>query len=495
MRSLGVSVTHLMDWETPSNRCTASGSLQRLGQRSSSLNILPLGVLLDRFHLHNASDQRDKVYALLGVHLASTTTTNLLLPDYTDSWRDVFSAVIKYLLGPSVAVSTWDGCEQAVITGSGCPLGKVTGIESNRITIDSTHFASPRDENNSWRAWCTVATHCKDIALGDVLWQMNGADYPSVIRFCGCHFDIVAISMPISDLYMYCEQAKPKPWQSLSPQSYTYTPQLPPAPWRFPHSWQERHNALSNGSRQITVIWDWAPIAQQSSEDHVEPLSLASKTNFQPSSGLRLSNCARILDDLLEHDKLKGLIKDDMQLSDDPMVRRHFQLLDIICSQWKSYTWLKTRIEELRWSLHRLEGGLEHILQHPASSSHLLEYWKDEGCLAFDVSQIDALSRIVLQPVVPVSVPTGRHEVPQWAWEMRHKRMTCFDWADDVLPYGDKENDHRELLSALLPGYEKSSDNTETPTHEGKRWNGRYLTRLILAQKDFRPTGSRCLPK
>jgi hypothetical protein len=54
-----------------------------------SLKIRPLAELVDMFHTRQASDPRDKVYALLGISSDDPGEASLQ-PDYTISWEELF---------------------------------------------------------------------------------------------------------------------------------------------------------------------------------------------------------------------------------------------------------------------------------------------------------------------------------------------------------------------------------------------------------------------
>jgi hypothetical protein len=53
------------------------------------LDFLPLGELLELFHTRKASDQRDKVFALLGVSHTTSVLGPPLQLDYTLTWSTV----------------------------------------------------------------------------------------------------------------------------------------------------------------------------------------------------------------------------------------------------------------------------------------------------------------------------------------------------------------------------------------------------------------------
>lgn len=220
MANLGASIMHMINWETP----LINTHVPQDSPRNITLDILPLGELVEKFHLHQASDTRDKVFALLGMCESNGTSINNLQPDYSKTWATVFEELIHCLLGDNHLVLTQEENEQAVVTGQGCPLARVVVITPEEVRVKSSHFSGPRG-GNTWEASWTARTYCKAIREGDILWQMEGAPSPSLILFCEDHFDIIVVSVPLETIIV-----------SNGTQS-----------WRI--SWQEHRLAIENARR------------------------------------------------------------------------------------------------------------------------------------------------------------------------------------------------------------------------------------------------------
>ena len=62
-----------------------------------SLNIRPLGELIEMYHTREATDRLDKVYALLGMSSDNPTVAGLFA-DYNISWKQLFNKLIHFLL-------------------------------------------------------------------------------------------------------------------------------------------------------------------------------------------------------------------------------------------------------------------------------------------------------------------------------------------------------------------------------------------------------------
>jgi hypothetical protein len=104
---------------------------------SSSLDICPLGELIDRYHTHEATKRHDKVYALLGMSSDDLKDADLLL-GYEVLWEDLLQRLAKFLLGNKVSVETWPDIEIAVIKSKGRVLGKVS-LEKSGIALEDGH--------------------------------------------------------------------------------------------------------------------------------------------------------------------------------------------------------------------------------------------------------------------------------------------------------------------------------------------------------------------
>ncbi|KAK4182847.1 ankyrin repeat-containing domain protein [Podospora australis] len=75
-------------------------------RKTFSLNIIPLGTLIDMYHNRKATIRLDMIYALLGLSSDDLTTVDLRA-DYTLSWEDILSKVIQLSL-PNLTSLIWD---------------------------------------------------------------------------------------------------------------------------------------------------------------------------------------------------------------------------------------------------------------------------------------------------------------------------------------------------------------------------------------------------
>lgn len=91
------------------------------------LHIDPLMDLIDRFHTHEATDIRDKIYALWGLSTESELT-NTLRPDYSMSWKSVFENLGLYVFGKDSNLTTSESKQMLYVRSLCYYLGKVVSI-------------------------------------------------------------------------------------------------------------------------------------------------------------------------------------------------------------------------------------------------------------------------------------------------------------------------------------------------------------------------------
>ncbi|KAK3946509.1 heterokaryon incompatibility protein-domain-containing protein [Pseudoneurospora amorphoporcata] len=160
-----------------------------------SLNIRPLGELIEMYHTREAKDRRDKVYALLGMSSDNPTAAGLFA-DYKISWKQLFNKLIHFLLSELVSVvGLSDDKENAVIEGKGCILGEVSSVKRNATWEDRQDVAITwRNAPNciyvkeAWGSYWTLLTTVKSVQKGDIICLLQGASRPTILRPCdkGC---------------------------------------------------------------------------------------------------------------------------------------------------------------------------------------------------------------------------------------------------------------------------------------------------------------------
>lgn len=153
-----------------------------------SLNIHPLGELVDMYHKRKATNRLDKVYALLGMS-SDDPRTGGLLADYNLAWGELFRKLIQFLLSDQVFVDVWDDCAVAAIQGKGHICGKVSAVggddtrgDGQRITITWKKVCGESGRTGARVSQHTFPAFAQPIRPGDAVCLLQGASAPTIIR-------------------------------------------------------------------------------------------------------------------------------------------------------------------------------------------------------------------------------------------------------------------------------------------------------------------------
>ncbi|KAK3340808.1 heterokaryon incompatibility protein-domain-containing protein, partial [Neurospora tetraspora] len=252
-----------------------------------SLDIRPLGELIEMYHTRGATDRRDKVYALLGMSSDNPTAAGLFA-DYDISWKQLFNKLIHFFLSELVSVAGLsDDKENAVIEGKGCILGEVSSVKRNAIWEDRQDVAitwsnAPSDicVKEAWGFCWTLPTTVKSVQKGDVVCLLQGASRPTILRPYNDHWAVIMIAVsPAGDPQATTEDIK---WSELL-QSITV----------FPHN--------------FLLIWDWDmdPNKQQDKNNHDYFASIPehSKTGLEGclNAATRIRNVRLVLQEVKQY--------------------------------------------------------------------------------------------------------------------------------------------------------------------------------------------------
>ena len=237
----------------------------------SSLEIRSLAELVDMFHSRQASDTRDKVYAILGMSSNDPGKASLQ-PDYDISWDELFQQLIRFILGKDVIIIETSG-QRAVVKSKGCVLGQVSSVRR-----DDTQIVNIMSLWNSGGEieWILQAS-AKPIQVGDIICLLYGVSKPTIIRLCKDHFAIIIIAVT--------------PLKGSSSFGYMETSQ-----------------SITQYLRDFLLVWDWeTPLGTSPNQEEYKALTKTfsqaleySNTEFGDylDEATRLWNDIMILDDL-----------------------------------------------------------------------------------------------------------------------------------------------------------------------------------------------------
>lgn len=391
-----------------------------------SFNVLPLGDLLRLFQGHEATDKRDKIYALLGLS-SDNDVSPQLRPDYTKSWSTLFQQVIEHVLGSSPLVKTDNDTEQAVIFESGSVLGTVSLGFQDQLFVKSPVFGGLFDHMYHWRASWTLPHHCGSIKNGDLLVFFQNARRPSVIRPCGDHFDVIMISLP-------------------SPPIVTVALSPPRSDWEdFNLAWADFAQGARRSLRKFHLVWDWTD-----SSSSVNHETLLDQCDAPASESLeRRFTSARVLDDLFDLNQLRTLLVNRTPTNDSRGMEKHLILLDHTLVHWEAYVRMKHYFTTLQWCIWSLQA--------PISTDYLLDYWHYAGPISSDLYDILNTAKHGAEKAMKLGDGYFRY-----CW-------TVEKWQDELYPL---------IFPSYLPRIVLGGRESLVSPH-----NGRYLARLVVASQ------------
>lgn len=80
------------------------------------------------YRLHNATDRRDKLFALLGM-CADEFLEEERMPNYQAPWETLPGSVVRYLFGTQATVTIVTAKDMVIIRNKGTIIGQLTSVE------------------------------------------------------------------------------------------------------------------------------------------------------------------------------------------------------------------------------------------------------------------------------------------------------------------------------------------------------------------------------
>ncbi|KAL3257089.1 hypothetical protein ABHI18_007126 [Aspergillus niger] len=176
------------------------GALLRPKYEPGSRGTLTIGELVGMYCYHDATEQHDKIYALLG--LSADSTTPNLTPNYALPWNKVFKQVTN-LIFPECSVETWPGSDLAIIRGKGWALGHICSVRhvsdfgQQKVRVYLNDTARSMGYESEWDVDWELQTLAQFFSPGDIVFLLQGASKPSIIRLCKDHFRIITPAVTI----------------------------------------------------------------------------------------------------------------------------------------------------------------------------------------------------------------------------------------------------------------------------------------------------------
>jgi hypothetical protein len=337
-----------------------------------SLDICPLGELMDMYHTHKATKRHDKVYALLGMSSDDLSKASLS-PNYEVPWKQLLQRLVKFLLCEQVSVETWDDREMAVIKSKGGVIGQVSSVERNGDDRQNVHIVfknTPEHlgHNKEWNTPWTLQATAKSVQEGDLVCHLQGASKPTIIR-------------PYKDYFAIIMIAATPPEAIRTDSGCIRSPEPPQSIRDFPHdflllwNWEKSQERSRNRENYKTLLK-----AEGRVQDH-------SKTGLEDHLGTatRLWNAALILEDSEEHEEAKERLREATEGYEKALGEGHSHTLTVM--ETLALVYIKTKQweegEQLFLRVIQIKKGMQgaHDPDTLSSMASLALAYRDEGHL------------------------------------------------------------------------------------------------------------------
>jgi tetratricopeptide (TPR) repeat protein len=330
-----------------------------------SLDIRPLGELIDMYHTHEATRVHDKVYALLGMSSDDPTTAGLF-PDYCVTWEELLKRLVKFLLCEKVSVETFNNKEMAVIKSKGCILGYVSsvvtdmpsdGIQNVEITLKNIpRYLGGKGE---WSARWTLPASAKSIHRGDLVCLLQGVSKPMIIRRREDHFAVIIITAtPTGDVRTENGDMR----------------------------WPELIRSLTTFPHDFLLVWNWR-VFPGNWQDRAGFETLVERNTLVPEhlKAIRLRNVALILEDSGEYEYAEKKFQEAIRSYEMAFGEEHpntLTVMDNLASVYKNKKQWK-EAEKLSLQVIRTRKRVQGI-RHPETLSSIADLestYRDQGRL------------------------------------------------------------------------------------------------------------------
>jgi hypothetical protein len=166
----------------------------------SHLNIQPLAELVDLFHAHEATDRRDKIYALLGM-CSDHELAKALEPDYSIEWKRLFEELGRFMFGPYDFVSASNTREILYISSRGFILGRVCEVsidgfwsDTQVLNVETLRRDRVSKSTDWWNVRCRLRRSVKKIEKDDMVILLDTSRKIIIARWTEHYLKIITIT-------------------------------------------------------------------------------------------------------------------------------------------------------------------------------------------------------------------------------------------------------------------------------------------------------------
>jgi hypothetical protein len=164
------------------------------------LDIQPLAELVNMFHTHEATDRRDKIYALLGM-CSDHDSAQSLAPDYSIEWGQLLEVLGRFMFGPHDIISASSGKELLYISSQCFALGWVSKVsmegfwsDTQTLQVESFRPDCSFSDTNWWSVRCRLRKSGKEIRENDIVLLSEMTRKVVVARPTTFYLRIIAIT-------------------------------------------------------------------------------------------------------------------------------------------------------------------------------------------------------------------------------------------------------------------------------------------------------------
>jgi ankyrin repeat protein len=375
------------------------GAIFRSGKISKkqgklSLDIYPLGTLVDMYHYQEAKLRHDKIYALLG--MSTDDGRSGLEPDYNMPWEKLMRNLAKFLLGDEISVDTWNNREVAVIKSRGCVLGRVSSVSTERdnssivqITLKSIQGYSRTQPRNKL-CW-NLPSSAKRIKEGDMICLLQGAPKPTIIRLFENSFVIIMITVTCSEY--------------------------------IPDQWSD----YLKFTRDFLLVWDWEKSPEDLQDSGQYSTLITTGLDGPLGNAIRSWNFAQILGDLhdsraeKEGQKAKKLVKKTLREEQLLTLEAQYSLIPLLWATINGYSKIVNILLADGADLDIRDWAGRTLLSLAAENGHegVVKLLLDTGKVDIDIESKDSNSRSPLsyaaenghEGVIKLLLDTGKVDI------------------------------------------------------------------------------------
>ena len=241
------------------------------------MNIDSLVELTDRFHAHDATDPRDKIYALWGLS-SDVSSMQLFQPDYTKNLKYLMEELGRVVFGQETFVMASDNKQVIYLRCPSYNLGEVIeapktnmwGAEQD-FTIASVRENTYLDAGYTWCQNIRMRTSAEEIRVRDIMLYLPRAKKLVIVRPQEYYFRIVSV-IDSEKVMHELGEGSGKHWDFWQP----YLNGMAGTVTDFPLLWSWEHDFTNEGPAALKLVEIYhSTLLEQTNDDQTKARSQA----------------------------------------------------------------------------------------------------------------------------------------------------------------------------------------------------------------------------